>query len=54
MLENIGDRCFDKCITSPGSALSNSEQKCLAFCMDRYQDAMGVVTQSVVKRSQGM
>eukprot|EP00775_Hariotina_reticulata_P005274 gene5274-5509_t len=36
--QTVRDHCFKLCITSPGSSLSSSEQKCLGRCMDRYQD----------------
>ena len=32
------DRCFDKCVTKPGTSMSNSELTCLAKCCDRYID----------------
>lgn len=31
----VRDKCFAACVTSPGSSLSSSEQKCLSRCMDR-------------------
>lgn len=36
--QTVRDKCFKVCVTSPGSSLSSSEQKCLGRCMDRYQD----------------
>jgi hypothetical protein len=36
--QTVRDKCFKICVTSPGSSLSSSEQKCLGRCMDRYQD----------------
>jgi import inner membrane translocase subunit TIM13 len=38
LLQTVRDHCFKLCISSPGSSLSSSEQKCLGRCMDRYQD----------------
>lgn len=49
-IEAINETCFEKCVTSPSNRLSNSEQKCLAQCFDRYWDTM----QLVVKAAQGM
>ncbi|WIA21625.1 hypothetical protein OEZ86_009339 [Tetradesmus obliquus] len=46
--QTVRDHCFKLCISSPGSSLSSSEQKCLGRCMDRYQDATGVVTKAVL------
>ena len=31
----VTDKCFKKCITSPGSSMGSSDQKCVAMCMDR-------------------
>jgi hypothetical protein len=41
--QTVRDKCFKVCVTSPGSSLSGSEQKCLGRCMDRYQDVSGLV-----------
>jgi len=48
----ISERCFDACVTKPGSKLSSSEQKCLTQCMDRYVDTMTVVSQTMQKRGE--
>lgn len=44
LLTKIGEKCFTKCIPKPGSSLDNSEQKCLAMCMDRYMDSWNLVS----------
>ena len=36
--QTVRDKCFEKCITKPSSALSSSEQQCLARCADRYAE----------------
>ena len=36
--QTVRDKCFQKCITRPGSSMSNSEVQCLANCCDRYID----------------
>ena len=36
LLQKVTDKCFKKCITSPGSSMGSSDQKCVAMCMDRY------------------
>lgn len=48
--QTVRDKCFKMCITSPGSSLSSSDQKCLTRCMDRYQDATNVITKSMVNQ----
>jgi len=52
MLQKMSDKCFKKCITAPGSSLGNSEQKCIAMCMDRYMDTMQLVTRTYGSRLQ--
>jgi len=42
--QTVRDKCYKVCVTSPGSSLSGSEQKCLGRCMDRYQDVSAVVS----------
>ncbi|KAL6757266.1 mitochondrial inner membrane translocase, partial [Haematococcus lacustris] len=46
--QTVRDKCFKLCITSPGTSLSSSDQKCLSRCMDRYQDATNIVTKAVI------
>ena len=43
LVKAITDKCFDKCIRSPGKTLTTSEQNCIAKTMDRYQEVMGLV-----------
>ena len=35
LLQKVTDKCFKKCITSPGSSMSSSDNKCVSLCMDR-------------------
>ena len=35
LLQKVTDKCFKKCITSPGTSLGSSDQKCVSLCMDR-------------------
>lgn len=35
LLGKMTEKCFKKCISKPGTELDNSEQKCVAMCMDR-------------------
>eukprot|EP00924_Labyrinthula_sp_SR-Ha-C_P013459 snap_masked-scaffold_5-processed-gene-3.20-mRNA-1 protein AED:0.03 eAED:0.03 QI:0/-1/0/1/-1/1/1/0/79 len=51
LLGNINDRCFKKCVQYPSTKLSTSEQTCIAYCMDRYQDTLQVVAQSLQDES---
>ena len=40
LLQKVTDKCFKKCITSPGSSLGSSDQKCLSLCMDRSETTL--------------
>ncbi|KAG7017060.1 Mitochondrial import inner membrane translocase subunit TIM13, partial [Cucurbita argyrosperma subsp. argyrosperma] len=42
-------KCFDKCITKPGSSLSGSESSCISRCMERYIEATGIVSRALFK-----
>ncbi|XP_077441022.1 mitochondrial import inner membrane translocase subunit Tim13 [Vanacampus margaritifer] len=52
LLQRMTDKCFKKCIGKPGSTLDNSEQKCIAMCMDRYMDAWNTVYRTYASRLQ--
>lgn len=50
VLQNMSDKCFLKCVPKPGTSLDNSEQKCVAMCMDRYLDAFNLVSHTYAQR----
>ncbi|KAK5613295.1 hypothetical protein CRENBAI_024182 [Crenichthys baileyi] len=52
LLQRMTDKCFKKCIGKPGNSLDNSEQKCIAMCMDRYMDAWNTVSRTYNSRLQ--
>ncbi|XP_026199885.1 mitochondrial import inner membrane translocase subunit Tim13 [Anabas testudineus] len=52
LLQRMTEKCFKKCIGKPGSTLDNSEQKCIAMCMDRYMDAWNTVSRTYNSRLQ--
>ncbi|XP_055106225.1 mitochondrial import inner membrane translocase subunit Tim13 [Symphalangus syndactylus] len=52
LLQRMTDKCFRKCIGKPGGSLDNSEQKCIAMCMDRYMDAWNTVSRAYNSRLQ--
>ncbi|OWR41567.1 putative mitochondrial import inner membrane translocase subunit TIM13 [Danaus plexippus plexippus] len=52
LLAKMSEKCFKKCINKPGTALDNSEQKCIAMCMDRYMDAWNLVSRTYRSRIQ--
>ncbi|KAL6556252.1 protein translocase subunit [Orobanche gracilis] len=46
-LETVRGKCFDKCITKPGSNLSGSEASCISRCVDRYIEATGIIARDL-------
>ncbi|VDK79125.1 unnamed protein product [Onchocerca ochengi] len=52
MITDLSERCLTKCITNPGSSLSNTEKQCLQRCMDRFMDTYNMVSQTLQKRVQ--
>uniref|UniRef100_A0A0B7BGE1 Mitochondrial import inner membrane translocase subunit n=1 Tax=Arion vulgaris TaxID=1028688 RepID=A0A0B7BGE1_9EUPU len=52
LLQKMSDKCYKKCISKPGSTLDNSEQKCIAMCMDRYMDIWNLVSRVYGQRLQ--
>ena len=64
------DKCFKKCITSPGSSLGSSDTKCVSLCMDRsaslytvycvnvsvyrYMDSFNLVSKAYTRKLQQM
>ncbi|KAK3154921.1 hypothetical protein QOZ80_2AG0141050 [Eleusine coracana subsp. coracana] len=46
-LETVGNKCFEKCVTKPGSSLSGSESSCISRCVDRYMEATGIVSRAL-------
>ena len=45
------DKCFARCVVRPGPRLDDSEKMCMAKCMDRYLDAMALVSQAWAARA---
>merc|ERR1712105_285293 len=53
LLVKVTDKCFKKCITSPGSSMGSSDQKCVAMCMDRYMDSFNLVSKAYTRFTAG-
>ena len=51
VMQTITGKCFHKCVTRPGVKLDDSEKICMAKCMDRYLDAMSIVSQTWAARA---
>lgn len=46
-IQTVRGKCFEKCITKPGSSLSGSESSCISRCVDRYIEATGIIGRSL-------
>ncbi len=51
-LQNINDKCFERCVPKPGASLSSGEQTCLTGCMEKYMAAWNVVNATYIRRIQ--
>ncbi|KNC74117.1 hypothetical protein SARC_13326 [Sphaeroforma arctica JP610] len=38
MVHEFTDKCFDRCIGTPGNSLSSKESACLGNCVERFLD----------------
>ncbi|KAI8590056.1 mitochondrial import inner membrane translocase subunit Tim13 [Geranomyces variabilis] len=52
LLSQINKKCFEKCVTKPGTKLDSSEQTCLARCSDLYQESWNTVSNAYLRRAQ--
>jgi mitochondrial import inner membrane translocase subunit TIM13 len=52
LTQNLQEKCFDKCITNPKGKLDGKQQNCVALCINRYIDAMKVVSNTMMERGQ--
>ena len=48
--QKITDKCYTRCVNKPGPRLEKNEMECMAMCMDRYMEAMTVVSQTWAHR----
>mmetsp|Transcript_3378 Transcript_3378/g.4975 ORF Transcript_3378/g.4975 Transcript_3378/m.4975 type:complete len:83 (+) Transcript_3378:96-344(+) len=51
LVQKMTEKCHSKCCSTSGAKLDRSEQQCLAVCMDRYLDTMGMVNKAIAHRS---
>ncbi|CAJ0592635.1 unnamed protein product [Cylicocyclus nassatus] len=52
LITDLSEKCTQKCISHPGTSLSNSDKQCLQRCMDRFMDSWNLVSQTLQKRLQ--
>jgi mitochondrial import inner membrane translocase subunit TIM13 len=50
LIQTSTEKCYAKCVPSPGGSLSSKEETCLERCMERYFEAFNIVSQTYVRR----
>ncbi|KAJ7052521.1 hypothetical protein C8F01DRAFT_1170295 [Mycena amicta] len=50
LMNSANERCYEACVTKPGTSLSNAEQTCLSRCLDRYMEAFNIVRSTYMAR----
>ncbi|KDN35681.1 hypothetical protein K437DRAFT_260323 [Tilletiaria anomala UBC 951] len=48
--QQLIEKCYAKCVPSPGGSLSSKEQQCLSRCLERYFEAFNLVSSTYVRR----
>ena len=44
------EKCFNKCVSRPGSSLSGSERSCLLGCRQAFSDTMQVCQDAIARK----
>lgn len=52
LVNKITDNCFEKCISQPGSMLSNGEEGCINQCLQKYMRSWNVISKAYIARIQ--
>ena len=52
IVESMTEKCFVKCVSKPGKAISSSEQTCMTNCSKNFMEAHTIVSKSLVEASQ--
>ena len=47
LFQHIAEKCFTKCVVKPGTKLDRNEESCLTRCMERYAEAINIVSQAM-------
>ena len=50
LISKATDKCYTKCVPTPGSSLSSKEQTCAERCLERYFEAFNIVSATYVRR----
>lgn len=51
IVQSAKKKCFKICVDSPGREFTHAEQKCLAQCTDRFNEARKIVAHTVSRLS---
>ena len=52
LVQTMSEKCFEKCVTRPGTSLTTGEMACLSKCADRYTECMSLVFSAVARKAQ--
>ena len=52
LIRQLSRKCFDKCVTTPGTSFSKSETACLSKCSDRFLEATQIVGKAYLTAAQ--
>ena len=50
--QKVNERCFEKCIPTPGTSLSSREEGCFTACMEKYMATWNVASRQYISRIQ--
>lgn len=50
LISKATEKCYSKCVTRPGPALSSKEETCVERCLERYFEAFNIVSSTYVRR----
>ncbi|KAG2145241.1 Tim10/DDP family zinc finger-domain-containing protein [Suillus clintonianus] len=50
LINKTNEKCYDKCITKPGTSLSGSEETCLSRCLERYLETFNMISKTYTAR----
>jgi len=50
LISKATEKCYTKCVPSPGTSLSSREQTCTERCLERYFEAFNIVSATYVRR----
>ncbi len=52
LIRKLTRKCFDRCVTTPGTTFSKSEHACITKCSDRFLEATQVVGKAYLTAAQ--